>query len=172
MAKKKSIGTLAKDIYEVKNIVGDPRYMHQAALYVQGAARRRAPADMGTLRNSISVAVVENPGQLVAHIGTNLEYALYVELGTGPKGAADHFGISPDIQPAYTMSPWWIHESQVPPGTGEKYHWFYITTKEGRFYQVTGQPAQPYLYPALKDNEQEIGNLLAEGWEKAIRKAL
>lgn len=172
MAKTKPIGALARDIYEVKNIVGNPQYLYDAANYVQAAAKPLAPADSGELRQSIQVTVTKDVGAIVAHIGTRLEYALYVELGTGPRGAADHSGISPDISPTYSTSGWWIHESQVPAGTAEKYHWTTITTKQGKFYKCDGQPAQPYLYPALKDNEQTIGELLAEGWGQAIRKTV
>lgn len=172
MAKTKQIGALARDIYEVKNIVGNPQYLYDAANYVQAAAKLLAPADSGDLRQNIQVTVTKDVGAIVAHIGTRLEYALYVELGTGPRGAADHSGISPDISPTYSTSGWWIHESQVPAGTAEKYHWTTITTKQGKFYKCDGQPAQPYLYPALKDNEQTIGELLAEGWGQAIRKTV
>ena len=172
MAKTKPIGALARDIYEVKNIVGNPQYLYDAANYVQAAAKDLAPADSGDLRQNIQVTVTKDVGAIVAHIGTRLEYALYVELGTGPRGAADHSGISPDISPTYSTSGWWIHESQIPAGTAEKYHWTTITTKQGKFYKCDGQPAQPYLYPALKDNEQTIGELLAEGWGQAIRKTV
>ena len=82
--------------------------------------------------------------------------APYVEFGTGPKGQADHAGISPEVTPVYTQAPWWIHESQIDRRTAEKYRWFYIDTPQGRFYQCTGQPAHPFLYPALHDNEDKI----------------
>lgn len=87
---------------------------------------------------------------------TNRAYAPYVEFGTGPKGQADHAGISPEVTPVYTQAPWWIHESQIDRRTAEKYRWFYIDTPQGRFYQCTGQPAHPFLYPALHDNEDKI----------------
>lgn len=168
----KDFTTLSKDLRKVQDIIGSKEYLQQAANYVMAAAKLLAPTgESGDLRKSISVTITEAPAELTAHIGSWLEYAIYVEVGTGPKGAANHAGISPDIQPAYTMSPWWVHESQIPPGTGEKYHWYSIETDQGTFYQVTGQPARPFLYPALKDNEQVIGDLLAGSWEKAIRGA-
>ena len=172
MAKKKNIGALARDIYEVKRIVGDPQYLYDAANVVQAAAKLLAPANDGELRQRIEVTVTKDVGALVAHIGTRLDYAIYVEVGTGPKGQANHSGISPDISPTYSTTSWWIHESQVPAGTAEKYHWTTINTKNGKFYKCDGQAAQPFLYPALKDNEQTIGELLAEGWGQAIRKTV
>ena len=83
--------------------------------------------------------------RVIGTVYTNKAYAMYVEMGTGPKGAANHAGISPVASPAYTMSPWWIHESQVDKEAAEEYHWFYLDTPDGRFYQCTGQSAQPFM---------------------------
>ena len=56
-----------------------------------------------------------------------------MELGTGPKGAQEHSGISPNVTPSYVNSPWWIHESQIDIDLAEKYNWFSIDTKDGKF---------------------------------------
>ena len=173
MAKHRPIGALAKDIQAIReDIIGDPRNIYTAANYVQAAAKLLAPANNGTLRQSISVTVDADPRHVYAHIGTNLAYASYVEFGTGPKGQRNHQGTSPEVPVAYQLDPWWIHETQVPTGDIEKYHWQYIDTDQGRFYKIYGQAAQPYLYPAVKNNEQIIGDLIAGSWEKAIRRKL
>jgi hypothetical protein len=52
--------------------------------------------------------------------------------------------------------------------TAEKYKWFYVDTPDGRFYQCTGQAAQPFLYPALKNNELEIAHYFEEAIEKNL----
>ena len=83
-----------------------------------------------------------------------------MELGTGPKGAQEHSGISPNVTPSYVNSPWWIHESQIDIDLAEKYNWFSIDTKDGKFYQITGQPAQPFLYPAFANNKEKIDHLI------------
>lgn len=100
---------------------------------------------------------------------TNKSYAPYVEFGTGPKGQANHAGISPNVPVAYSQSPWWIHESQIDKGLAEKYHWFYIDTKDGRFYQCNGQPARPFMYPALKNNEEKITRLIANDIKEQLK---
>ena len=115
--------------------------------------------------------VVETEGRNVTGICyTDKKYGPYVEFGTGPKGQENHEGISPDTTPVYTQSPWWIHEgsgpNEVDRATAEKYGWFYIDTPEGRFYQCTGQPAQPFLYPALKNNEKQIEQVIREELRK------
>ena len=47
-------------------------------LVAEGYAKRLCPVDTGRLRNSISHAVDNN----AAYIGTNVDYAVYVEMGT------------------------------------------------------------------------------------------
>ncbi len=54
----------------------------QGGKLVQGTAKRLCPVDTGRLRNSIEVTPIENG----ADVGTNVEYAAYVEYGTGKKG--------------------------------------------------------------------------------------
>ncbi|MBO5702147.1 MAG: HK97 gp10 family phage protein, partial [Clostridia bacterium] len=46
----------------------------------EGHAKKAAPVDTGRLRNSITHAVKMD--EKAAYIGTNVEYAPYVELGT------------------------------------------------------------------------------------------
>lgn len=52
------------------------------AVRVETAAKRRAPVDTGRLRSSISRELgIDNRG-LRARIGTDVDYAIYVEFGT------------------------------------------------------------------------------------------
>lgn len=95
-----------------------------------------------------------------------------MEFGTGPRGREDHAGISPNVSPSYTQKPWWIHESQIDARTAEKYGWFHIDTPEGRFYQCSGQAAQPFMYPALKNNEQKIIREVERYAKEAIGRAI
>lgn len=136
--------------------------MGEAVALVQAAARDNCPVNDGELRQSIAVDIEEEPNKLIGVVFTPKKYAFYVENGTGPKGAADHAGISPDVNPVYKSSGWWVHEDMVGRATAEKYRWFSIDTKDGRFYHVLGQRAQPFLYPALKDNEEIIRQMFSE----------
>lgn len=95
-----------------------------------------------------------------------------LEFGTGPKGQENHAGISPEITPAYTQNPWWIHESQVDRRVAEKYHWFYMDTPDGRFYLCTGQPAYPFMYPALKDSQDQILEGMKADFSAAIKESI
>ncbi|MBQ8232429.1 MAG: HK97 gp10 family phage protein [Lachnospiraceae bacterium] len=123
---------------------------------VRDAAVNACPVGYGELRQSIFAEVIEKDDLVQGVCYTNKDYSIYVEFGTGPKGQENHAGTSPEHNPVYTQQPWWIHESQVDARIAEKYHWFHIDTPEGRFYQSTGQAAQPFMYPALKDNQADI----------------
>ncbi len=53
------------------------RGLESIGLTAEGHAKKETPVDTGRLRNSISHAVEDK----AAYIGTNVEYAPYVELG-------------------------------------------------------------------------------------------
>lgn len=135
---------------------------------VQTEAKSLCPVYDGELRDSIYTSVENGEESIRGTCYTNKSYAAYVEFGTGPKGQANHEGISPDVAVSYSQSPWWIHESQVGRETAERYGWPYIDTPDGRFYRCSGQAAQPYMYPALKNNEQEIERIFEEAVKKKV----
>lgn len=136
---------------------------------VRSAAVRGCLANTGELRQSIFTSVKTEGDVVRGSCFTNKAYGVFVEFGTGPKGQQNHAGISPDVDPAYTQSPWWIHESQIDRETAEMYRWFYIDTPDGRFYQCTGMEAHPFMYPALKNNREEVLKGMAAGFEVEIK---
>ena len=129
---------------------------------VQAEAKARCPTDHGELKNSIFTDVEQDEDKTVGTCYTNKKYAVFVEMGTGPKGQENHSGIAPDANPVYHQDPWWIHESQIDRRVAERSHWFYIDTPQGRFYQCFGQRAQPYMYPALHDNRDRVLKQMAD----------
>lgn len=142
------------------------RGVARGIMMVQEAAKEGCRSQTGELRESIYTSM-EGEGEIVRGVCyTNKSYAPYVEFGTGPAGQAHHEGISPEVAVAYTQSPWWIHEgsgpNEIDRETAEFYHFFHIDTPQGRFYQCTGQPARPFLYPALKNNEERIMQIIKE----------
>ncbi|WP_176256279.1 HK97-gp10 family putative phage morphogenesis protein [Enterocloster alcoholdehydrogenati] len=149
-----------------------PRAVGAAAKLVRAEAALRCPVHDGELRSSIRTMVSQDADGATGTIYTNKAYAGYVEFGTGPKGEANHAGISPEVTPVYTQSPWWIHESMIDREIAETYHWFFIDTPEGRFYQCTGQPAQPFLYPALKNNEERVTRNISNYISREIKKVI
>ena len=109
------------------------RALERCGLEAEGYAKELTPVDTGNLRNSITHKVREN----VVYIGTNNEYAAYVELGTGK----------------YTEG-------------GRKDPWVY-QDDEGRWHHTDGQRAQPYLKPAVADHKQTYRNIIKDELENA-----
>lgn len=167
----KDIRAFAHDLQKAADECTSEQAMHTVGTFIRDRAKLAAPGGTtGLLRNSIGYAVQKSGRNVTACVGTNLEYAMYVEFGTGPKGAARHKGVSPEVAVSYRRAPWWVHESQLDPQAIEKYHWFSIETKQGRFYQISGQAAQPFLYPAIKNNEPHIVKLVEESLRRAVEK--
>ena len=54
----------------------------------EGSAKRLCPVDTGTLRGSIHIMKQATATEPKAVVGTNIEYAPYVEFGTGVRGQA------------------------------------------------------------------------------------
>ena len=108
------------------------RGLIKASLLVEGQAVLLAPVDTGGLRDSIGYKVDES--ELVAYVGTNCEYAIYVEYGTG-KFAEN--------------------------GNGRKGGWVY-KTPNGEVHFTYGMPPQPYLRPAFRQNQKAIRDILAD----------
>lgn len=139
---------------------------------VESSARALCPVNDGELRDSIASMVDSKQEVIRGSCYTNKSHAPYVEFGTGQKGQESHEGISPMISPTYTKTPWWIHESQIDKKTAEEYHMFAIKTKNGIFYRSSGQAAQPFMYPALKNNEDVVIKQIEKGWNYSLRKEI
>lgn len=63
------------------------KYLASLAVRVESGAKQRAPVDTGRLRSSITWRMEEDSKGLAAIVGTNVEYATYVELGTSRMSA-------------------------------------------------------------------------------------
>jgi hypothetical protein len=55
--------------------------INMAAGVVEGSAKRLCPVDTGHLRGSIHVMKEATPNNMKAIVGTNVEYAPYIEFG-------------------------------------------------------------------------------------------
>jgi HK97 gp10 family phage protein len=103
----------------------------KAAAIVEADAKKKAPKGDGTLRNSIASKVEGYEGIVY----TPLEYAPYVEYGTGL--FAENGG-----------------RTDVP--------WSY-QDEEGEWHSTSGMKPHPYMRPALEENRDKIVKILKEG---------
>lgn len=65
---------------------GIARDLMRRANNVENQAKRLCPVDQGRLRASIRRELATDSGELVARVGTNVEYAMFVHEGTGLYG--------------------------------------------------------------------------------------
>lgn len=109
------------------------RALERCGLQAEGYAKDLAPVDTGALRNSISHKVDE--AEPAAYIGTNMDYAAYVEFGTG-------------------------HYSTTGGGT-PKTHWAYMG-EDGEWHIGKPMKAQPYLKPAVANHVGTYRNIIED----------
>ena len=109
--------------------------MQDACDLVEGSAKDKAPKDTGALRRSITNRIEVVGNEVSGIVFTPLEYAPYIEYGTG----------------LYAEN-----------GNGRQTPWVYKDDK-GKYHYTHGQHPQPFMRPALKENEQNIKKKLKEG---------
>jgi len=151
--KIEGLDRLYRKIARLHNIDIKP-IIEDATIRVRDEAKMRVPVDTGELQNSIDYNVDISAKGFTGKVFTNKEHGLYVELGTGPKGEASLIGISPEIKPIYS-----------PSG------WVYYDTDKQKFIFTNGQPARPFMYPALHDNREKISKFIQEKVQRKIEEA-
>lgn len=105
--------------------------LEKACMVVEAAAKQKAPKGNGELRRSITSKVENGEGVVF----TPLEYAPYVEYGTGL--FAEEQG-----------------RQDVP--------WSY-QDDEGNWHSTKGMKPHPYMRPALEENRDKIIKIIEEG---------
>ena len=139
---------------ETENI---ERGLNDAVMLVERSAKQFAPK--GELRNSIASKIEGLSG----YVYTPLEYAPYVEYGTGLFATGEGGGRK--------EVPWVYVENQEASGRGKTIHTkesaaqavAYLRSKGLPAFSSYGQKPQPYMRPALDTNKETILKLLGEG---------
>ena len=106
------------------------RALESASQFVLGETSLRCPIDTGNLKGSYHRQI--DMSELVAYVGTNVEYAPYVEFGTG---------------------------IFAENGQGRKSAWAY-QDDAGNWRVTRGARPQPHLRPAFADNRDRIRMLI------------
>lgn len=151
---------------ELKDIV------NRATALVYGQAKELAPVGTGGagLAGSIKMKVNVSDKTVEGRVYTNLEYAPYVEFGTGQKGDGTYPYKIDGLNLEYETK-WYIPVEKIDVETANKYHFKKVFGKSGAEYYVCwGQKAQPYMYPALKDNEKTIKKMFKDAVKTKLKK--
>lgn len=130
----KGLNELTKKLDGMTNPALVNAALGRACALVERSAKIKAPKDSGELRRSITSKVEDDKGIVF----TPLEYAPYVEYGTGL--FAEEGG-----------------RTDVP--------WAYQDDK-GEWHTTSGQAPQPFMRPALDENKEQIIRIIKEGITK------
>lgn len=124
---------------KVKSEFGEAllRGLEKCGLVAEGYAKKLQIPDTGNLRNSITHVVDED--EPAVYIGTNVEYAPYVELGTG---------------------------IYAEGGGGRPTPWVYQDAK-GNWHYTRGNKAQPFLKPAVAEHADKYREIIKNALENA-----
>ena len=125
---------ITKRLDEVVDVNALKMAMEKACALVERSAKQKAPKGTGELRRSITSEVSTEGGDVVGTVFTPLEYAPYIEFGTGL--FAENGG--------RTDVPWCYQDD------------------EGEWHSTSGQPPRPYMRPALNENREQIVRMLGE----------
>lgn len=118
-----------KDVADVDKMM---KAMMKCCALVERTAKEKAPKGKGELRRSITSKVEVDNGNVQGVVYTPLEYAPYVEYGTGL------FAVEGGRQDV----PWCYQD------------------EEGNWHSTSGQHPQPFLNPALDECREEIIRIL------------
>ena len=134
----------------------------KAIAQVQQDAKARCPVNHGELRQSIYTDVELEGDTCKGICYTNKKYAAFVEFGTGPNGQESHAGVSPDVNWAYSQTGWTIPPDAMSISEAEGYGLGIATNSKGDAvgYYTNGQAAYPFMYPALKDNVDNLKEII------------
>ena len=124
--------------------------MQRQGELVKGDAKDLCPVDTGDLRQSIKSETKNYKNKITTRVYTNSDHAAYVEFGTGKVG--ERTNKNNKVNVSYKQDKWLANI----PDVGVRW--------------IEGQPAQPYLYPALKNNEKIVIENIREDIKKEIER--
>ena len=130
MIEFEGIEEVLDSIDSLADLEGLQSALGKACAVVEASAKQKAPKDTGALARSITSKIEDTEGIIF----TPLEYAPYVEYGTG----------------------------LFAEEGGRSTPWIYKDDK-GEWHKTSGQKPQPFMRPALEENREKIINILKEG---------
>lgn len=130
----------SEDILEHLDLLANPEAlaaaMKKACLLVERSAKQKVPKGNGELGRSITSDVEVGADEVKGIVYTPLEYAPYVEYGTGLFAEA---------------------------GDGRKDVPWHYQDDQGEWHSTSGQHPKPFMRPALNENREQIKRVLLEG---------
>lgn len=170
----KGVGEVKADLDRIATNCRNGRWLEEATNFVAEEARRMCAEQVkfgGDLVSSIDYEFRKYDDSLAGIVYTDSPHAIYFEFGTGPIGRANHSGISPQVTPAYRDKPWTVSVAQAPglSAYGFKPKKYFVNGVEEERYFLKGQPAHPFMYPALANNTDRVLDIANHGLDEALK---
>lgn len=129
-------------------------YARQSVEKSKGPMSNPWPHDIiMALRDSIAIQVEGSDGNPVLSVGSNMQIAPYIELGTGKE---------------YSPPPEWEkYQGDDRHSVGGLEYWFYFDELEGAIKIGKPVPSQPYLRPAFLDHIDEYKDIVEKNMKNA-----
>ncbi len=124
----------------------------RGAKVVQGQVKTLAP--YASIKPSIKTRTKIYDDRIESKVYSNLEYAPYVEFGTGSVGNGT-YKYPVKIPLSYKGEPW-----------------VYFNEKYDTFLKTNGMKAQPFMYPGLKMSEKKAKDVFADSIKRQVRKLI
>lgn len=138
MAQPFDYGSIKLDVVDNSALVQEEfqkavvRTLTRCGETARDTAVEKARFDTGALRNSIAFSV--DPDERTVTVGSNSEYAVYNEMGTG---------------------------KYAEGGGGRPTPWVYQGS-DGKFYRTEGMTPKPFIRPAFEENTAEFERIAKE----------
>lgn len=140
----KNLERLQVKLDNMKNIEVYKSAMNTACIAVERSAKQKCPRKTGDLKRSVTHEVSSKGSGIEGVIGSSLEYAPYVELGTGL------YAVNGDGR---TNVPWAFEDEAT-----------------GELIWTAGQHPQPFLQPAFDEHKKEIKDFFKRIVEQTAKK--
>ncbi|MEG0294498.1 HK97 gp10 family phage protein [Enterococcus sp.] len=122
------------------------------------------------LAGSVKKDVIESTeGRIQGYVRTDKESHIYREFGTGPIGQASKKDLPPGFYPTYTQTPWGIPVLETGKDLEALYGFRRYEYNGKEYFWTLGQPAHPWLYPALKEGMEEAPEIYKEKLNQALK---
>lgn len=109
----------------------------------EAGAKEHCPVDTGHLRDSIHTEAQDTN---TVSVGTNLDYAAYVEYGTGPKG---------DPSVPHTTKEFWRYQDA-----------------DGNWHTSHGQPPQPFMRTAFAEGKDKAVEVVKDSIKEDVEELM
>lgn len=152
--------------------------LFECADEVRNSAWQKAPSGLtNELKDSLASAsrAIQFVDDYTVTVGTDVEYAPFVEIGTGIFAGEYSNGLYNNYLGTGNTDGWWwpaneaeVEAYGVPNPEGGYYNAYYWEEKGIWLIHTVGRPATPFLLPSLLENEKLIIKKLSEKINKEV----